>query len=459
MWFIDMTGNAMYTLSDSCVRQMKETIPKLATPSDQVKPVRIIFLDSPDKLNSEVTQRYVYNTALNLESLLPEYISVSWIDIWTYPESVKMYKEQFGRLQSTMVVIDCGEQGYRVLRLNEFFHFLAKDSETPVGYNGDARFASAIVNLLSEDKQKCYLTTNHGETYYDTQLLMTFVDAGYTLSYLNLLQQPIPDDCDLLLIFNPTADLTVADGVSQMDEKVKLENYMAGGGKMMTFVSDSMQKLPNLESFLAEWNVELLRHTNEEGTSYPYMIKDPAASLTSDGSTIVGNIVASGIGAQWLAPMREASYSQSVIFKNSTALGITGANASVETTPVFVSNNGAEAWSAGALVKANETFNLMTVSVNPLTQAHLLVCASSAYSSEEYMMSVVFGNREALQRICVGFGKKDVMTDIDYKPFSDATIHSITTASMARWTVCLSVIPAVAVIGCGVIILVRRKHA
>ncbi|MBP5292738.1 MAG: Gldg family protein [Clostridia bacterium] len=458
LWYIDMTENAIYSLSDDCADQLKETIPKLTAPSDQVKPIRIIFLDSPDNLNSEVTQRYVYNTAKSLEGLLPEYISVSWIDIWTYPESVKIYKEQFGRLQSTMVVIDCGEHGFRVLRLNEFFHFLAADSENPVGYNGDSKFASAIVGLLSQDKATCYLTTNHGETYYDTQLLMTLVDAGYTLSYLNLLQEAIPDKCDLLLLFNPTADLTIADGVSQMDERVKLDAYMAEGGKMMVFLSDSMQNLPNLEAFLSDWNVEMLRHTNSEGTSYPYMIKDPSASLTSDGSTIVGKIAATGLGSEWLAQMTTAAYQQSVIFKNATAMQITDKNPAVKADPVFVSNANAEAWSAGALVRSGEAFNLMTISSNDATGAKLLVSTSSASASEDYMMSVVFGNREVIQRICIGMGKQDVMIDIDYKPFSDSTIHSITTAAMARWTVILTAVPALIVVACGVIILVRRKN-
>jgi hypothetical protein len=55
-------------------------------------------------------------------------------------------------------------------------------------------------------------------------------------------------------------------------------------------------------------------------------------------------------------------------------------------------------------------------------------------------------------------GKQDVMIDIDYKPFSDSTIHSITTAAMARWTVILTAVPALIVVACGVIILVRRKN-
>ena len=458
-WYVDMTGSALYSVSENCIRQLGEGLRRLAEPGGAVKPVRIIFLNSPDNLNAEVTQRYVYNTARTLENEFPDYIEVSWIDIWTYPDSVRKYMDQMGKLQSTMVVVDCGANGYRVISLNEFFEFRAADSTTPVGYNGDERFASAILTLLSTDKQSCYLTVNHGETYYDRQVLVTLVDAGYTLSYLNLLQEPIPDDCDLLLLYNPTADLTVADGVSQLDERVKLDAYMQGGGNMMVFLSDSVQHLPNLEGFLGSWNLTLQRHENAEGASYPYMVKDPSASLTSDGSTILGSYAREGKGAEWLAPMRESSHVPIVIFKNATSLQIGSDNASVRAYPLFTANEGSEAWSAGSLVSRGETYNLMTLSVNETAGSNLVVCTSSAFASEDYFMSVVFGNREVLQRVLAGMGKQDVLVDIDFKPFADSTIHSITTTAMAQWTVWLTAVPAVLVLGAAIIILVRRKNA
>ena len=430
-WYVDMTGSALYSVSEDCIEQLGEGLRRLAEPGGAVKPVRIIFLNSPDNLNAEVTQRYVYNTARTLENEFPDYIEVSWIDIWTYPESVRKYMDQMGKLQSTMVVVDCGTNGYRVLNLSEFFEFYAADSTTPIGYNGDERFASAILTLLSPDKRICYLTVNHGETYYDRQVLLTLVDAGYSLNYLNLLQEPIPADCDLLLLYNPTADLTVADGVSQLDERVKLDAYMQSGGDMMVFLSDSVQHLPNLEAFLGDWNVTLQRHETEEGTSYPYMVKDPSASLTSDGSTILGAYAKEGKGAEWLSAMRDDSHSPIVVFKNASSLKISTDNPSVTACPLFTANEGSEAWSAGSLVSRGETYNLMTLSVNEAAGANLVVCTSSAFASENYFMSVVFGNREVLQRILTGMGKQDVLTDIDFKPFADTTIHSITTTAMA----------------------------
>ncbi|MBQ9415871.1 MAG: Gldg family protein [Clostridia bacterium] len=467
-WYVDMTRGGLYSLSESCAEQLEQVLPRLAPNAKADKAVRILFLDTPSNLEENSTQRYVYSTAQELAKRFPDYIEVSWVDIWTNPSQVQKYKEQLGLLQSTMVVLDCGESGYRVLRLREFFSFAAADSENPLGYNGDEKFATAMVSLLSNENRNVYLTTNHGETYYDTQILYNLVDAGYFISYLDLLREDIPDACDLLILYNPTADLTVADGVSDLDERVKLDAFFARGGDMMVFLSDSTQQLPNLDAFLADWGVQVQRHTNSEGQTYSYMIKDPSASLTSDGSTIVGQFGTGPRASSWFEGMTGRAYTPQVIFKNATSLCDpsgsrenvwTARGGQVEVEALFTASSGSEAWSSGAMVDRNGPFCLMTVSEDRTTGSHLVVHTSAASGSETYFISATFGNAEMMQRLYAGLGKQDVLFGIPYKPFADTTIHSITTAQMARWTVALSVIPGVLVLGAAVWILVRRKNA
>ena len=59
-----------------------------------------------------------------------------------------------------------------------------------------------------------YLTVNHGETLYDNALLNLLTDAGYRYTYLDLMNFEIPEDCELLVTYNPAKDFAVNDGIS-----------------------------------------------------------------------------------------------------------------------------------------------------------------------------------------------------------------------------------------------------
>ena len=60
LWYIDMTAETLYTLSDECVELL----------DDIDAPVKILFCDDPDTLEKSDTTRLVYNTALQLEEAL-----------------------------------------------------------------------------------------------------------------------------------------------------------------------------------------------------------------------------------------------------------------------------------------------------------------------------------------------------------------------------------------------------
>jgi hypothetical protein len=55
-------------------------------------------------------------------------------------------------------------------------------------------------------------------------------------------------------------------------------------------------------------------------------------------------------------------------------------------------------------------------------------------------------------------GREPVPVGLERKPFADKTIDTVTAAEATQYTVTLAIIPAVAAIACGVVILVRRKY-
>ena len=74
---------------------------------------------------------------------------------------------------------------------------------------------------------------------------------NYNLSEINLLMNTsIPEDCDLLLMYEPATDLSD-------DETEMLRNYLADGGKVMILLGDTnATELPNLETVLEEYGMK-----------------------------------------------------------------------------------------------------------------------------------------------------------------------------------------------------------
>ena len=96
-----------------------------------------------------------------------------------------------------------------------------------------------------------YQTTGHGEGTLSTTVTDLMDQNNYSLSELNLLMTTsIPEDCDLLLMYAPTTDLS--DSETEM-----LKNYLAEGGKVMILLGDTnATDLTNLESILEEYGIQ-----------------------------------------------------------------------------------------------------------------------------------------------------------------------------------------------------------
>ena len=97
-----------------------------------------------------------------------------------------------------------------------------------------------------------YQTTGHGESSLSSTVTDLMDKNSYTLSEINMLMSDsIPDDCDLLLMYAPAADLS--------DNEVgMLTDYLSGGGKVMVLFGDTNAvDLPNLAAVLKTYGMEL----------------------------------------------------------------------------------------------------------------------------------------------------------------------------------------------------------
>ncbi len=456
--------------------------------------VRIIFCDDRDALVENTTQRYVLETAEDLEREFPDIISVEFVNVWKNPSAVQKYKgTSQSKIYSTNVILESGTE-WRVYSLNAFFTFNDTDSTTPWAYNGEKKLASGILAVIKAESPIACLTVNHGEAFTDYAFLSLLQDAGYIVQSLDLSKEEIPADCRLIVIYNPTSDFLIKNNISDVSEIAKLNKWLDEFNSLMVFMSPSSPVLPNLEEYLEEWGIVFNRVTDKNTNEvYPYMIKDSSKSLTADGMTIVGEYTTKGLGASIHTDMRSVSYPPKVIFKNTMSISYASTydlltykdeddssnnylygsyysnGVSRSIYDVFVSSPDAVALAGGEQVaeaNALEPFKLMTitreaqmVSNDDEDYSYVLACASTDFASQDFLQSNVYGNSDVLISALRSMGKETIVVDLDFKPFASTEIESITTAEANQYTIILTVVPATVVLGLGIYIVVRRKYS
>lgn len=504
LWYVDMTAEEAYTLSDEA-RELLDLV-------NEDKQVTIIFCMQRDELEANTVQRYVLYTVLDMEKYYDN-IHVKYVDYLVNPSAVAKYKDAAGQAidQYSVIVTSKGEatnpntglkeekEQHRVYKLSALYTY-DQTGETVVGYNGEQRLVSAVLAVTQVEVPVACYTINHGETDSlldassgGSPILTLLYETGYDVKQLDMsLTEPkknskgeieiyneLPEDCKLLLLFDPDADF-------QTEELTKIDRYMDAGNSTMVFFDHETPYLPRLETFLGEWGVEIARHTNKLDETYNYLISDynysldPVSRLSNKGFYVETGLGASITRALWNAEYGGSNNPKSVIFRNSCAIKLPemydevydpeagyGFAAYSESAvyrqiyDVFTSSDGAVAKVGEETLENEAPFSYMTVTrenVSNDKNSYLLACASTDFASAAALDSG-YGNHTVLTRACYEMGGAQVSVSLDCKYFTDNEINSITAAAANQYTIVLTVVPAAIIFIAGVYIMVRRKYA
>ena len=474
-WYSDMNTIGSFETTDDCYTYL-DSVFASAKEEGRTPKVEIIFCDLAVNMEEEPTQWQLYQTAMDLQEHYPTQISVTCHDILSNPTSVRKYATmtdyQTGEQNSipvytTSVVIVCEEYGYHeVYSLSEFFSFKGNEAENLWGYNGERKLAAGIRHAVTPNRPLACLTNNHGEVYYDFEVLNLLEDAGYRVTYLDLYKsEKIPEDCSLIVTYNPTADMVI-DPLSAVSEADVLEEYLKEpGNSYWLFLSNSSPSLPNFEAFMENWGVEFSYHT-AGGNSYRYMVQDSSQSLTSDGYTIYGEPIRSGKSGELLKNLN-----QHAVFQNPTAMkAASGYVADGSGTyqkgdrtmmGLYTGGSNATAWANGKAVAGADNAILMSLTEQKLAGGSSFVgCVASAeFATQAYLQSAVYGNSDVFCSAVEYQGMEHTPIGLRIKPYEQTEISTITTRSMLIWTLTLTVIPAVGVTAAAVIVFTKRRRA
>lgn len=233
---VDVSSTKIYDISDTT----KDLLDSLD------KKVDMTVLAVKDDTDERIT------TFLSRYGSLSDEISVEWIDPVLHPSALTDYDTT-----ENTIVVSCADTGKTttvsfddILVMDQYsYYYYGTTSYTE--FDGEGQLTGAVNYVTNDTDHTIYQTTGHGESSLSATITDLMEKNSYTLSEVNLLMSTsVPEDCDLLLMDAPTADLSE-------DEAQMLRDYLAGGGKAMILFGDtSSADLPNLAGVLSEYGME-----------------------------------------------------------------------------------------------------------------------------------------------------------------------------------------------------------
>lgn len=191
-------------------------------------------------------------TFLSKYASLSKQISVEWVDPVLHPSALTDYDAS-----ENSIVVSCEKTGktttvpFDSIVVVDYASYYYTGSASESEFDGEGQLTSAVNYVTSDAGKQIYRTAGHGESMLPASVTELMDKNNYTVSEWNLMMNlDIPEDCDLLLMYAPTNDLTE-------EEKDTLLTYLAGGGKMMLLLGDTEpEELPNLTALMKEYGME-----------------------------------------------------------------------------------------------------------------------------------------------------------------------------------------------------------
>ncbi len=528
LWYIDLTlprykntDSGLYTLSDACRELIgNDSIPLIEKVNreraergeDPIK-LNIIFCADKDHIEGDPMMRYVNMTARALEKEYPAAIDVRYVNIVKNPSAVQKFKTtSASTIYNSDVIVEFGSE-YLIQKISSFY-YQDDGASSPWAYIGEQRLSAMILSLTQAESPICAITTNHGESLFDekgnvkgeySSFIKLIGGAGYDIVYLDLEKDDIPENCRMMICFDPGTDFLAYGslGEGSVSEIDKLDRYLEGSNSFFYICNRGTPELKNLEEYLTEWGIEVMRADNASGLAENYIIRDSInCNDAGRGDVVVGGYGEKGLSDSITGSMQSQSYPPKVIFGRPTSIknsesyvktyvdedpanGIDEAysyysyyrnGVSRIMFDVFSTYDTASAYAGDDVVEIATEFNLfklMTVTKESRIiqetnytsidrSSYVLSLASTDFLKNDVLDSSAYGNTDVLLSALRRSGVEAVPANIRLKAFYVYDIGDVMPqeeyASMQNaWLISLVAIPAVtAAVACAFVVIRRR---
>ena len=228
---MDVSSNNLYSIGDT-------THSVLDGLKNDVEIVVIKDKESTDKRISTLLAKYADYS---------DHIKVTYKDPVLYPSVLTTYDTEENNI---VIKCDATDKTTKVAFSDIIVTSTSYYGSTyETSFDGEGQLTKAIDYVSNENNKLIYTISGHGESNLGKNISELISKSNFNVKSVNLLvDNGIPDDCDMLICNQPTKDL--AD-----DELKLLREYMENGGKMTVVLADTTTKTPNFDALMADYGI------------------------------------------------------------------------------------------------------------------------------------------------------------------------------------------------------------
>ena len=262
---IDCSYSKLYSITSDTKKAMKN-----------LTDVTIYALAAESKKDAQIDK------VLGRYENLSNHIKVEYVNPSTKPYFYQDYTDS-APTQNSLIVVS-GKRS-KVIDYYDIYHYESNMdyssysySNDLVGFDAEGQLTSAIeyVTMEADELPVIYQITGHDESSIGSDFQSAVEKANMSLSSIELLnEESVPDDASAIIINAPQKDFNEADAQKVID-------YLKAGGKAIIVGSYTDADMPNFDSILATYNVQLTKGVISENDAQHYYKMGGPFYLLSD---------------------------------------------------------------------------------------------------------------------------------------------------------------------------------
>ena len=454
---VDTTGSGSFELTDNTLDYIKTLD----------EDIRLIVL-CDEKTYREGGDYYIQS-----DSLLHKYqensdrITLEFMDLASNPTFTSLYPDE--QLAQYSIIVQ-GEDDYRCLATTDYFDVQIDYTSYQyyiAGSKLEEAVTSAILNVTLDDKPKVSFIS--GISNEDYSAFLTFLgNSGFETQEISPAIDDIPEDTKVLVLFAPNVDLDAAyvDKISEF-----LNNGGSYGRQLLYLPSASLAKLPNIDSLLEEWGVEVdngyaVENDMTKVSQITYGMYLFATEYTD--STYTANMKNSSLPFCVLYGSGAYTHSINILDESKAKTLLT---LSDQSTVIYPAESGDEAEpveedkpSAAIGVIAtksaakNDTDSDAEEGATVSDSSNIVVIGSNYAVTQSFLSSGMYGNASYMMSLLNTLvGRDNVGVTVEATSLDSENIN-ITSAQLGVFTVLFVVLLPLAVLIAGIVIFVKRRN-
>ena len=464
-------------------------ITKLSGASDELfedaiksgKKVRITFFYSFSKETDVIEHSvgsYVNRSVQHFKKRYPGFIEVDYVNLVTRHSELEGRNVSIEKYQSTdmplarySVAFECGNKVKVVTDMRSsigYSDFYTLDSNgNATSYDGEQYISAMICHVLREKPLKAYFVKGHGELVDEAfGRLLTLAGYEYDMNGYDIskgievedpnnpgetvVKKGIPEDCDLLVIYNPLHDFETGHVGSEIS---RLNDYINRGGNLMVMLDPiTKKKLDVLEGFLSGHGISVSRTKLDDGREVCDIVRENGKAYDSTGFS-------------FKAVVTDGAIKDKIDRSPEVAVSYAGAlNTFGNAQAVLKSSQTAHCEAEGKKTLGGGDFTIAAVSKTPATHPEkkndvsTVFVMSGVYStSPEFLTAKDYHNRDFYYAVLENYFGAQMLPYGMEMELMDSVIEGLTMGRANLYFALAMLVPAsLAVVGA--VIVIRRKY-